>query len=272
MTAPSLRKLAEEIQRCYEADLPTRSFALTDQTEHVEGLIRSALEQERLRWPEDGSGFIRDAAVATVDRIEGYTVEFAPSQSEHEELYAMAEEELRSALPELSELLGELAVAQAALHEIAHGAPTGHPYATADETLQEKVEQAKAALSSDAGRLAAELVESQAREAELREAVAEAREAIASLPEDSLGFVHDTWAATDGEVEEMVWPVRDELVYHLNKTLASPSPVAQAIGRVPRTLCLQCGPNAMIDEDGCCAICGATATGPWLEYVRVFSD
>lgn len=32
-----------------------------------------------------------------------------------------------------------------------------------------------------------------------------------------------------------------------------------------RTLCPECGPNVAIDEEGCCATCGATATGRWLE-------
>jgi hypothetical protein len=30
------------------------------------------------------------------------------------------------------------------------------------------------------------------------------------------------------------------------------------------TLCVECGPNVAIDEDGCCVTCGATAIGTWL--------
>lgn len=33
----------------------------------------------------------------------------------------------------------------------------------------------------------------------------------------------------------------------------------------PKTLCVECGPNVSIDEDGCCIACGATATGKWLK-------
>jgi hypothetical protein len=32
-----------------------------------------------------------------------------------------------------------------------------------------------------------------------------------------------------------------------------------------RTFCVQCGPGIVIDEDGCCATCGATATGKWAD-------
>ena len=31
------------------------------------------------------------------------------------------------------------------------------------------------------------------------------------------------------------------------------------------TLCPECGPNVIVDEDGCCATCGGTATGAWLD-------
>ena len=31
------------------------------------------------------------------------------------------------------------------------------------------------------------------------------------------------------------------------------------------TLCVECGPNVRTDEDGCCAMCGATAVGTWLD-------
>lgn len=30
------------------------------------------------------------------------------------------------------------------------------------------------------------------------------------------------------------------------------------------SLCVGCGPNVALDEDGLCAVCGATATGMWL--------
>lgn len=32
-----------------------------------------------------------------------------------------------------------------------------------------------------------------------------------------------------------------------------------------RTLCVECGPNVRIDEDGCCLGCGASAIGHWLD-------
>ena len=31
------------------------------------------------------------------------------------------------------------------------------------------------------------------------------------------------------------------------------------------SLCVECGPNVRVDEDGCCAACGASATGPWAD-------
>jgi len=34
------------------------------------------------------------------------------------------------------------------------------------------------------------------------------------------------------------------------------------------SLCPECGPSVRVDEDGCCALCGATALGAWaLEHV-----
>lgn len=41
----------------------------------------------------------------------------------------------------------------------------------------------------------------------------------------------------------------------------------QAEERTPQdwlTLCVACGPNVAVDEDGCCVECGATAMGEWL--------
>ena len=35
--------------------------------------------------------------------------------------------------------------------------------------------------------------------------------------------------------------------------------------RSAHSLCVQCGPRVGVDEDGCCAMCGATATGAWLD-------
>lgn len=34
-----------------------------------------------------------------------------------------------------------------------------------------------------------------------------------------------------------------------------------------RTLCVECGPDVRIDEDGCCALCGGTAVGTWLDKI-----
>lgn len=31
------------------------------------------------------------------------------------------------------------------------------------------------------------------------------------------------------------------------------------------SLCVECGPDVRVDEDGLCAGCGATAVGNWLE-------
>ena len=31
------------------------------------------------------------------------------------------------------------------------------------------------------------------------------------------------------------------------------------------SLCVECGPNVRVDEDGCCAACGASAMGPWAD-------
>lgn len=31
------------------------------------------------------------------------------------------------------------------------------------------------------------------------------------------------------------------------------------------SLCVECGPNVGVDEDGLCSSCGATCTGSWLE-------
>lgn len=35
------------------------------------------------------------------------------------------------------------------------------------------------------------------------------------------------------------------------------------------SLCVECGPNVGVDEDGCCATCGATAMGAYLDAFRV---
>ncbi len=37
------------------------------------------------------------------------------------------------------------------------------------------------------------------------------------------------------------------------------------------SLCLECGPNVTVDEDGCCSGCGATAIGEWLERHRIYA-
>lgn len=37
---------------------------------------------------------------------------------------------------------------------------------------------------------------------------------------------------------------------------------------VGQGLCVECGPTANVDEDGCCLSCGATATGSWLDAFR----
>lgn len=34
------------------------------------------------------------------------------------------------------------------------------------------------------------------------------------------------------------------------------------------SLCLECGPNVDTDEDGCCGMCGGSATGSYLDTVR----
>jgi hypothetical protein len=34
------------------------------------------------------------------------------------------------------------------------------------------------------------------------------------------------------------------------------------------SLCVECGPNVSVDEDGLCATCGATAIGSWLDSRR----
>lgn len=31
------------------------------------------------------------------------------------------------------------------------------------------------------------------------------------------------------------------------------------------SLCVECGPNVRVDEDGCCAACGASAMGLWAD-------
>lgn len=30
------------------------------------------------------------------------------------------------------------------------------------------------------------------------------------------------------------------------------------------SLCVECGPNVKLDEDGCCGTCGGSAVGSWL--------
>ena len=30
------------------------------------------------------------------------------------------------------------------------------------------------------------------------------------------------------------------------------------------SLCVECGPDVNVDEDGCCTMCGGTALGTWL--------
>ena len=34
------------------------------------------------------------------------------------------------------------------------------------------------------------------------------------------------------------------------------------------SLCVECGPNVCVDEDGCCASCGGSAIGSWLDKYR----
>lgn len=46
-----------------------------------------------------------------------------------------------------------------------------------------------------------------------------AREAIASLPEDALGEGSTGITLADGEADQIVWPIRDELVHDLTKAL-----------------------------------------------------
>lgn len=43
----------------------------------------------------------------------------------------------------------------------------------------------------------------------------------------------------------------------------------KALEREPwYSLCVECGPNVNIDEDGCCVTCGGAAVGAWL-YARL---
>lgn len=46
---------------------------------------------------------------------------------------------------------------------------------------------------------------------------------------------------------------------------AGPDNVPAAEGHYERSLCVECGPDVDVDEDGCCATCGATAVGNWLD-------
>ena len=34
------------------------------------------------------------------------------------------------------------------------------------------------------------------------------------------------------------------------------------------SLCVECGPNVRVDEDGCCTSCGSQAMGAWLDALR----
>lgn len=38
-----------------------------------------------------------------------------------------------------------------------------------------------------------------------------------------------------------------------------------ASDEMPAFLCVECGPSPNVDEDGCCASCGGTAMGTWLD-------
>lgn len=38
------------------------------------------------------------------------------------------------------------------------------------------------------------------------------------------------------------------------------------------SLCVNCGPNVRVDEDGLCATCGATCTGQWLDEQRAEAE
>lgn len=57
------------------------------------------------------------------------------------------------------------------------------------------------------------------------------------------------------------------LRFRLERVTDEPGVKAPA-GRL-KTFCVQCGPNVLIDEDGCCTTCGGDAAGPWVERVRL---
>lgn len=52
---------------------------------------------------------------------------------------------------------------------------------------------------------------------------------------------------------------------HWRKEMDASAPTAPREAAEPwHSLCVECGPNVPADEDGCCSMCGATATGDWL--------
>lgn len=173
MSDQALRKLAEEIANimlppAWEDGAMEPEEARRYLRVELEARLRAFLSEQQAEpgggpGREDLSGIIRDVAVAVVDRVEGYTAEFAPSQSEHEELYAMAEEELLSVLPELSELLGELAIKTAALKDYSSRCPDcpGDGIARGpggDPEQCQWCDAARSALSSGLGKLAGEVL------------------------------------------------------------------------------------------------------------------
>lgn len=75
------------------------------------------------------------------------------------------------------------------------------------------------------------------------------------------------WIADVGDGNtRTAWQLRVHLLRQTRSVSLSGAPGARAMSeREGRTLCGQCGPSIAVDEDGCCAACGADATGKYID-------
>jgi hypothetical protein len=74
-------------------------------------------------------------------------------------------------------------------------------------------------------------------------------------------------AATSADL--MAWSVNtsgfDDLIALAREAAAALRTAAPQAGEPGwATLCVECGPNVRVDEDGCCLTCGNGAVGTWL--------
>lgn len=74
--------------------------------------------------------------------------------------------------------------------------------------------------------------------------------------------------ATPGPWKPAIWDTQDGDAH----AAPVPAPASDALAVLRGSWCPQCGPNVLIDEDECCAHCGATATGDGATAALVALD